>query len=94
MSSVLQVSTNSQLPPPAQLGEDELLLLAFRVKILQLFDRMRGCLNFPSSEQWNKMQPPMYLISQAVKILELCMTADISDELANSIKAIVNAQQL
>lgn len=94
MSCVLQVSTDSQLPPPARLGEDELLLLAFRVKILQLFDRMRGCLTFPSSEQWNKMQPPMYLISQAVKILELCMTADISDELANSIKAIVNAQEL
>nr|XP_054495478.1 glutamate-rich protein 6 [Agelaius phoeniceus] len=94
MGTKVQVSTDSQLPPPARLGEDELLLLAFRVKILQLFDRMRGCLNFPSSEQWNKMQPPMYLISQAVKILELCMTADISDELANSIKAIVNAQQL
>ncbi|NWZ90760.1 ERIP6 protein, partial [Nesospiza acunhae] len=91
MGTKVQVSTDSQLPPPARLGEDELLLLAFRVKILQLFNRMRGCLNFPSSEQWNKMQPPMYLISQAVKILELCMTADISDELANSIKAIVNA---
>ncbi|XP_057887299.1 LOW QUALITY PROTEIN: glutamate-rich protein 6 [Melospiza georgiana] len=92
MGTKVQVSTDSQLPPPARLGEDELLLLAFRVKILQLFDRMRGCLTFPSSEQWNKMQPPMYLISQAVKILELSVTADISDELANSIKAIVNAQ--
>ncbi|NXX36297.1 ERIP6 protein, partial [Nicator chloris] len=80
-----------QLSPPARLGEDELLLLAFRVRILQLFDRMRGCLNFPSSEQWNKMQPPMYLMTQAVKILELCMAADISDELRSSIKAIVNA---
>ncbi|XP_066182558.1 glutamate-rich protein 6 [Sylvia atricapilla] len=89
-----QVSAGSQLPPAAQLGEDELLLLAFRVRILQLFDRMRGCINFPSGEQWNKMQPPMYLINQAVKILELCMAADISDELRSSIKAIVNAQQL
>ncbi|XP_053808134.1 glutamate-rich protein 6 [Vidua chalybeata] len=93
MGTKVQVSTSSQLPPPAQLGEDELLLLAFRVRILQLFDRMRGCLNFPSSEQWNKMQPPMYLMTQAVKILELCMAADISDELRSSIKAIVNAQQ-
>ncbi|RMC01852.1 hypothetical protein DUI87_21013 [Hirundo rustica rustica] len=94
MGTKVQVSASGQLSPPAQLGEDELLLLAFRVRILQLFDRMRGCLNFPSSEQWNKIQPPMYLMTQAVKILELCMAADISDELRSSIKAIVNAQQL
>ncbi|XP_062355065.1 glutamate-rich protein 6 [Cinclus cinclus] len=92
MGSKVQVSAASQLPPPARLGEDELLLLAFRVRILQLFDRMRGCINFPSSEQWNKMQPPLYLMTQAVKILELCTAADISDELRSSIKAIVNAQ--
>ncbi|NXB43003.1 ERIP6 protein, partial [Leucopsar rothschildi] len=91
MGTKVQVGAGSQLPPPARLGEDELLLLAFRVRILQLFDRMRGCLNFPSSEQWNKMQPPMYLMTQAVKILEFCMAADISDELRSSIKAIVNA---
>ncbi|NXN86295.1 ERIP6 protein, partial [Bombycilla garrulus] len=91
MGTKVQVSAASQLPSPAQLGEDELLLLAFRVRILQLFDRMRGCLTFPSSEQWNKLQPPMYLMTQAVKILELCMAADISEELRSSIKAIVNA---
>ncbi|NXS05467.1 ERIP6 protein, partial [Oxylabes madagascariensis] len=91
MGTKVQVSTASQLPPPAQLGEDELLLLAFRVRILQLFNRMQGCINFPSTEQWNKMQPPKYLMTQAVKILELCMAADISDELRSSIKAIVNA---
>ncbi|XP_017589905.1 PREDICTED: glutamate-rich protein 6, partial [Corvus brachyrhynchos] len=94
MGTKVQASAASQLPPPTRLGEDELLLLAFRVRILQLFDRMRGCLNFPSSEQWNKMQPPTYLMTQAVKILELCMAADISDELRRSIRAIVNAQQL
>ncbi|NXO28573.1 ERIP6 protein, partial [Cisticola juncidis] len=91
MGTQVQVSAAGQLPPAAQLGEDELLLLAFRVRILQLFDRMRGCLNFPNTEQWNKMQPPMYLVTQAVKILELCMAADISDELRSSIKTIVNA---
>ncbi|NXE95332.1 ERIP6 protein, partial [Menura novaehollandiae] len=91
MGTKVQGSAAGRLPPPARLGEDELLLLAFRVRILQLFDRMRGCLNFPSSEQWNKMQPPSYLMTQAVKILELCMAADISDELRSSIKAIVNA---
>ncbi|NXU43648.1 ERIP6 protein, partial [Drymodes brunneopygia] len=91
MGTKEQVSAASPLPPAARLGEDELLLLAFRVRILQLFDRMRGCINFPSTEQGNKMQPPAYLTTQAVKILELCMAADISDELRSSIKAIVNA---
>ncbi|NWY12233.1 ERIP6 protein, partial [Aphelocoma coerulescens] len=91
MGTQVQASAASQPPPPTWLGEDELLLLAFRVRILHLFDRMRGCLNFPSSEQWNKMQPPTYLKTQAVKILELCMAADISDELRSSIRAIVNA---
>ncbi|NXA66516.1 ERIP6 protein, partial [Mohoua ochrocephala] len=91
MGTKVQASAAGQLPPPARLGEDELLLLAFRVRILQLFDRMRGCLNFPSSEQWNKIQPPMYLMTQAVKILELCVAADVSDELRSSIRAIVNA---
>ncbi|KFZ69531.1 Protein FAM194A, partial [Podiceps cristatus] len=79
------------LPPPAQLGEDELLLLAFRVRILRLFDRLRGCLNFPSNEQWDKMKPPAYLITQTLKILQLCTTSDISDELRSSVRAIVNA---
>ncbi|NXD25235.1 ERIP6 protein, partial [Spelaeornis formosus] len=91
MGTKEQVSGTTQLLPPARLGEDELLLLAFRVRILQLFHRMRGCLDFPSSEQWNKMQPPMYLVTQAVKILELCMAAEIRDELRSSIRAIVNA---
>ncbi|NXI86136.1 ERIP6 protein, partial [Rhipidura dahli] len=91
MGTKVEASAASQLPPPTRLGEDELLLLAFRVRILHLFDRMRGCLNFPSSEQWNKIQPPMYLMTQAVKILELCMAADVSDELRSSIRAIVNA---
>ncbi|NWW74550.1 ERIP6 protein, partial [Climacteris rufus] len=91
MGTKVQVGAAAQLPPAARLGEDELLLLAFRVRILQLFDRMRGCLSFPSSEQWNKMQPPTYLMSQALKILELCTAANISEELRSSIRAIVNA---
>ncbi|NXP21982.1 ERIP6 protein, partial [Scytalopus superciliaris] len=90
MGTKVQVGAARQLPAPAQLGKDELLLLALRVRILQLFHRMRGCIDFPSSEQWNKMQPPAYLLTQAAKILELCTAADISDELHSSIRAIVN----
>ena len=87
-----QVSDVGRLPPPARLGEDELLLLAFRVRILRLFDRLRGCLNFPSNEQWDKIKPPAYLITQTLKILQLCTTSDISDELRSSVRAIVNAE--
>ncbi|NWI86281.1 ERIP6 protein, partial [Pitta sordida] len=85
----VQGSGTIQLPAPAWLGTDELLLLAFRVRILQLFHRMRGCISFPSSEQWNKMRPPAYLRSQAVKVLERCADSDASDEVRRSILEIV-----
>ncbi|KAM6122480.1 glutamate-rich protein 6, partial [Pterocles gutturalis] len=88
----VQVSDGSRLPPAARLGEDELLLLAFRVRILWLFDRLRGCLNFPSNEQWDKMKPPAYLITQTLKILQLCTTSDISNEIRGSVRAMVNSQ--
>ncbi|XP_064929380.1 glutamate-rich protein 6 isoform X3 [Columba livia] len=88
----VQVGDGGRPPPPAQLGEDELLLLAFRVRILRLFDRLRGCLSFPSNEQWDKIKPPAYLITQTLKILQLCTTSDVSDELRSSVRAIVNAQ--
>ncbi|KFR16855.1 Protein FAM194A, partial [Opisthocomus hoazin] len=87
----VQVSDVGRLPPPARLGEDELLLLAFRVRILRLFHRLRGCLNYPSNEQWDKIQPPAYLITQTLKILQLCATSDISDELRSLVRPIVNA---
>ncbi|NWX80602.1 ERIP6 protein, partial [Alca torda] len=87
----VQVSDIGRLPPPARLGKDELLLLAIRVRILWLFDRLRGCLNFPSNEQWDKIKPPAYLITQTLKVLQLCTTSDISDELRSSVRAIVNA---
>ncbi|NXT02107.1 ERIP6 protein, partial [Jacana jacana] len=87
----VQVNGVGRLPPPARLSEDELLLLAFRVRILRLFDRLRGCLNFPSNEQWDKIKPPAYLITQTLKILQFCTTSDISDELRSSVRAIVNA---
>ncbi|NXW49570.1 ERIP6 protein, partial [Nyctiprogne leucopyga] len=87
----VRVRDISRLPPPARLDEEELLLLAFRVRILRLFDRLHGCLNFPSNEQWEKIKPPAYLITQALKILQLCTTSDISDELRSLVRAIVNA---
>ncbi|XP_040561918.1 glutamate-rich protein 6 [Gallus gallus] len=87
----VQGSQAGQLHAPLQLNEDELLLLALRVRILRLIDKLRGCLNFPSNEQWDKMKPPAYLVTQTLKILYLCTTSDISEELCSSVRAIVNA---
>ncbi|NXS61094.1 ERIP6 protein, partial [Brachypteracias leptosomus] len=87
----VQASDGVQLPPPAQLGRDELLLLAFRVRILRLLDRLHGCLNFPSNEQRDRIKPPAYLITQTSKILQLCTAPDMSDELRSSVTAKVKA---
>ncbi|NXO05146.1 ERIP6 protein, partial [Rhinopomastus cyanomelas] len=87
----VQVSDGGQLSALAPLGQEELLLLAFRVKILWLLDRLRGCLNFPSNKQRDKIKPPAYLSTQTSKILRLCTSSDVSSELRSSIRAIVNA---
>ncbi|XP_068810123.1 glutamate-rich protein 6 isoform X3 [Struthio camelus] len=76
----VQVSAVDQLPPPSQLSEDHLLLLAFRIRIWRLFNKLHGCLTFPSNEQWDKIKPPAYLTTQALKIIHLCMTSDVSEE--------------
>ncbi|NWI69121.1 ERIP6 protein, partial [Todus mexicanus] len=83
----VQLSDGDRLPPPTRLGQDELLLLASRVRILQLLDRLLGCLNFPSNEQRDKIKPPAYLVIQTLKILQLCRSPDISDELCSSVTA-------
>uniref|UniRef100_A0A8C7E889 Glutamate rich 6 n=1 Tax=Nothoprocta perdicaria TaxID=30464 RepID=A0A8C7E889_NOTPE len=77
--------------PPA-LAEEQLLLLAFRIRMRQLFDKLRGCLTFPSNEQWDKMKPPAYLSSQALKITQLCKTSDVSEEVHRLVRAIINGQ--
>lgn len=87
-----QVSPASRLRPPTPLSEDDLLLLALRVRILRLFDKLRGCLSFPSNEQWDKIKPPAYLMTQTLKILHLCTTSDLSEELRSSVRAILSAQ--
>lgn len=89
---VLQVSDSGRLPPPTRLGNEELLPLAFRVRILWLLDRLRGCLNFPSNKQRDKVKPPAYLLTQTSKILQLCASSDVSEDLRSSVRAVVNAQ--
>ncbi|KFV68795.1 Protein FAM194A, partial [Dryobates pubescens] len=86
-----KVQVSSWLRPPTPPGEGELLLLAFRVRILRLLDRLRGCLTFPSTEQWDKIKPPAFLTTETWKILDLCTCPGVSKELRSLVQAIVNA---
>ncbi|XP_054022654.1 glutamate-rich protein 6 [Dryobates pubescens] len=87
-----KVQVSSWLRPPTPPGEGELLLLAFRVRILRLLDRLRGCLTFPSTEQWDKIKPPAFLTTETWKILDLCTCPGVSKELRSLVQAIVNAE--
>ncbi|KYO33967.1 glutamate-rich protein 6 [Alligator mississippiensis] len=86
----VQVRQRSQLPSPKFPCEEELLLFACKIKIQHLFDRLQRCLNFPSNEQWDKIKPPSYLATQALKLMYLCKNSGISEDLDSSVRAIIN----
>ncbi|KAG6939301.1 glutamate rich 6 [Chelydra serpentina] len=86
----VQVRQPNKPPPPKHVCEEDLLLFACRIKIQRLFDRLHGCLNFPSTEQWDKIKPPSYLATQALKLMYLCKNSDVSD-VDCSVRAIINA---
>ncbi|EMP37994.1 hypothetical protein UY3_04752 [Chelonia mydas] len=87
----VQVRQPDKRPPPKHVCEEDLLLFACKIKIQRLFDRLHGCLNFPSTEQWDKIKPPSYLATQALKLMHLCKNSDVSDDADCSIRAIINA---
>nr|XP_014425444.1 glutamate-rich protein 6 [Pelodiscus sinensis] len=87
----VQVRHPDQLPPPKPVCEEELLLFACKIRIQRLFDRLRGYLDFPSTEQWDKIKLPSYLATQALKLMYLCKDSDISDDVDRSIRATINA---
>ncbi|CAM5164359.1 unnamed protein product [Natator depressus] len=87
----VQVRQPDKRPPPKHVCEEDLLLFACKIKIQRLFDRLHGCLNFPSAEQWDKIKPPSYLATQALKLMHLCKNSDVSDDVDCSIRAIINA---
>ncbi|XP_074860620.1 glutamate-rich protein 6 [Carettochelys insculpta] len=87
----VQVQQLDHLPPPKHVCEEELLLFACKIRIQRLFDRLRGCLNFSSTAHWDKIKPPSYLATQALKLMYLCKGSDISDDVQRSIRATINA---
>ncbi|XP_069069457.1 glutamate-rich protein 6 isoform X1 [Pleurodeles waltl] len=72
--------------------EEELLLLANKIKILSLFSRLHGCLNFSSKKQCGKFKPPSYLVSQTQKLIHLCRLSSVGGDIGASIKAILEDQ--
>ncbi|XP_078522216.1 glutamate-rich protein 6 isoform X2 [Lissotriton helveticus] len=71
------------------LQKEELLLLAYKIKILSLFSRLHGCLSFHSKNQIDKFKPPSYLVSQTQKLIHLCRLSSVGGDMGASIKAIL-----
>uniref|UniRef100_A0A8D2LQ51 Glutamate rich 6 n=1 Tax=Varanus komodoensis TaxID=61221 RepID=A0A8D2LQ51_VARKO len=78
-------------PWPKDVSQDDLLLFASRIKILRIFAKLHGCLDFPSNEWWTKLQLPSYLLKRAVKLISLCKECEINSALDKLITEIVNS---
>ncbi|XP_062988043.1 glutamate-rich protein 6 [Elgaria multicarinata webbii] len=78
-------------PWPKHVSQDDLLLFASRIKILRIFAKLHGCLDFPTNDWWTKLQLPSYLLKRAVKLIYLCKECEISSVLDKLITEIVNS---
>ncbi|XP_008588232.1 PREDICTED: glutamate-rich protein 6, partial [Galeopterus variegatus] len=93
----ISVGTKVKLPHPEEIptlrhlsGED-LLLLATVVKIRRLFHKLEICVNFPSSQVWEKLKQPSYLSSLSLKLIALCHNSGIkSDIITTIVREIIN----
>ncbi|XP_054839694.1 glutamate-rich protein 6 isoform X2 [Eublepharis macularius] len=77
-------------PWPKHVSEDDLVLFASRIKILKVFAKLHGCLEFSSCEQWTKIQLPSYISKQALKLMNLCRESAVSAALDKLIMSIIN----
>ncbi|MEE6501010.1 hypothetical protein FKM82_004031 [Ascaphus truei] len=84
---VKQIETKLALKK--EVPEVELLLFAMKIKILSLFDTMHSCLNFPSNEQWYRLNPPSFLLSETHKLINLCRVCTIGKDIDSSIREIL-----
>ncbi|KAM6160997.1 glutamate-rich protein 6 [Erethizon dorsatum] len=94
--ATIRVGTKVKLPHSEEIpvlwylnGED-LLLLARLIKIRRLFHRLEGCMNFPSSQIWEKLKQPSYLSSLSLKLIALCQNSGIKEDKLTTITDIVN----
>ncbi|XP_070322695.1 glutamate-rich protein 6 [Odocoileus virginianus] len=79
-----------EIPVLRYLNGDDLLLLASLIKIRRLFHKLEGCVNFPSSQVWEKFKQPSYLSSLSVKLLALCHNSGMKRDIVATIAAMIN----
>ncbi|XP_033060387.1 glutamate-rich protein 6 isoform X3 [Trachypithecus francoisi] len=94
----ISVGTKVKLPNPEEIpvlrymSGDDLLLLASLIKIRRLFHKLEGCVNFPSSQVWEKLKQPSYLSSLALKLIALCHSSGIKQDTVKTIRNIINEE--
>ncbi|XP_003476604.3 glutamate-rich protein 6 isoform X2 [Cavia porcellus] len=82
--------THEKIPVLWYLSGEDLLLLASLIKIRRLFHKLEGCMNFPSSQIWEKLKQPSYLSSLSLKLIALCQNSGIEEDKLTTITDIVN----
>nr|XP_014987288.2 glutamate-rich protein 6 isoform X2 [Macaca mulatta] len=94
----ISVGTKVKLPNPEEIpvlryvSGDDLLLLASLIKIRRLFHKLEGCVNFPSSQVWEKLKQPSYLSSLTLKLIALCRSSGIKQDTMKTIRNIINEE--
>ncbi|XP_003925089.1 glutamate-rich protein 6 [Saimiri boliviensis] len=94
----ISVGTKVELPNPEEIpilryaSGDDLLLLASLIKIRRLFHKLEGCVNFPSSQVWEKLKQPSYLSSLSLKLIALCHSSGIKQDIMKTIANIINEE--
>uniref|UniRef100_A0A8C3WX66 Glutamate rich 6 n=1 Tax=Catagonus wagneri TaxID=51154 RepID=A0A8C3WX66_9CETA len=78
-----------EIPALRYLNGDDLLLLASLIKIRRLFNKLEGCVNFPSSQVWEKLKQPSYLSSLSLKLIALCHNSGIKQDTMERIAAMI-----
>uniref|UniRef100_A0A2K5CEJ1 Glutamate rich 6 n=1 Tax=Aotus nancymaae TaxID=37293 RepID=A0A2K5CEJ1_AOTNA len=94
----ISVGTKVKLPNPEEIpilryvSGDDLFLLASLIKIRRLFHKLEGCVNFPSSQVWEKLKPPSYLSSLSLKLIALCHSSGIRQDIMKTITNIISEE--
>ncbi|XP_060130465.1 glutamate-rich protein 6 isoform X3 [Zootoca vivipara] len=78
-------------PWPKFVSEDDLFLFACRIKILRIFAKLQGCLDFPNNDWWAKLQLPSFLFTKALRLMNLCKECEVSSALDTLIMETLNS---